>query len=89
MSHLTIPKYELFEVYFENLGAQNIFISLKKKKDVFIYVSTLLLSADTPEEGGHQIPLQMVVIHLVVAGSQTQDLWESIETISNFGGTRN
>ena len=54
-----------------------------------MYVSTLLLSADTPEEGGHQIPLQMVVIHLVVAGSQTQDLWESIETISNFGGTRN
>jgi hypothetical protein len=42
----------------------------------FMYVSTLLLSSDTPEEGIGS-PLQMVVSHHVVAGNRTQDLWKS------------
>jgi hypothetical protein len=41
-----------------------------------MYVSTLLLSSDTPEEE-HQIPLQMVVSYHVVAGNWTQDLWKN------------
>ena len=48
-------------------------------KDLFIYfmyVSTLSLSSDTPEEGIRS-PLQMVVSHSVVAGNWTQDLWKS------------
>jgi hypothetical protein len=38
-----------------------------------MYVSTLSLSSDTPEEG-IGFPLQMVVSHHVVAGNWTQDL---------------
>jgi hypothetical protein len=34
---------------------------------IFIYMSTLQLFPDTPE--GHQIPLQMVVSHHVLAGN--------------------
>jgi hypothetical protein len=41
-----------------------------------MYVSTLLLFLDTPEEGIAS-PLQMVVSHQVVAGNWTQDLWKS------------
>jgi hypothetical protein len=41
-----------------------------------MYVSTLLLSSDTPEVG-IWIPLQMVMSHHVVAGTWTQDLWKS------------
>jgi hypothetical protein len=33
----------------------------------FMYMSTPLLSSDTPEEGGHWIPLQMVGSHHVFA----------------------
>jgi hypothetical protein len=41
-----------------------------------MYVGTLLLSSDTPEEGIVS-SLQMVVRHHVVAGNWTQDLWKS------------
>jgi hypothetical protein len=37
-----------------------------------MYVSTLLLSLDTPEEGS-----QMVMSHHMVAGNWTQDLWKN------------
>ena len=40
-----------------------------------MYVSTLLLSSDTPKEGIQS--LYMVVSHHVVAGTWTQDLWKS------------
>jgi hypothetical protein len=41
-----------------------------------MYVSTLLLSSDTTEEGIGSL-LQMVVCHHVVAENLTQDLWKS------------
>jgi hypothetical protein len=41
-----------------------------------MYVSTLSLSSDPPEEG---IPLQMIVSYHVVAGNWTQDLWKRNE----------
>jgi len=37
-----------------------------------MYVSTLSLFSDTPEEG-YQIPLQVVLSHNMVAGNWTQD----------------
>ena len=41
-----------------------------------MYMGTLLLSSDTPEEGIWS-PLQIVVSHYVVAGNWTQDLFKS------------
>jgi hypothetical protein len=38
-----------------------------------MYVSTLSLSSDTPEEG-IGLPLQMILHHHVVAGNWTRDL---------------
>jgi hypothetical protein len=46
-----------------------------------MYMSTLPLSSDTPEEDIDWIPLQMVVSHHVVAGNCTQDLWKSSQVL--------
>jgi hypothetical protein len=48
----------------------------KKKIYYIMYMITLSLSPDTPEEGIGSL-LQMVVSHHVVAGIRTQDLWKS------------
>ena len=50
------------------LEEQYLFFVVVKYLFIFIYVSTLLLSSDTPEEGG-SIPLQMVMSHHVVIGN--------------------
>jgi hypothetical protein len=42
---------------------------LKKKKELFVYVYEYIVAVFRHTRRGHQIPLQMVVNHHVVAGN--------------------
>jgi hypothetical protein len=68
---------------FKNHYSSNKFCCGKKKtevlfsfKDLFIYfIYEYTTAVFRHTRRGHQIPLQMVVSHHVVAGNWTQDLW--------------
>ena len=69
-------EYWFLVEFLENkfVGKDTLYLGKKNFKDLFtyfIYVSTLPLSSDTPEEGIG--PLQMSVSHHMVVGNWTQD----------------
>jgi len=76
MQRSTHPSAGITDAHQHSQDVFNIFFFLKR----FIYciLSTLYtVAVFMHTRRGHQIPLQMVVSHHVVAGNWTQDLWKS------------